>query len=110
MKDKITIEMFRKLDIRIGEITAVSPIPESQRLLKIIFDFGNEERQVIAGMASFFDNLELLLHLKMPVLMNIQPAIFMGYESQAMILAADVDGKPVFLEPTEDIPVGSVVK
>ncbi len=106
----ITFEDFKKLEIKIGKIISVEKVPNSDKLLKFIFDFGNERRQIIAGMAEFFPDISLLVGKEMPVLINIEPRNFKGYESQGMIIAADVNSKPVFLIPEEDIPPGSIVR
>lgn len=105
----VTFEDFKKLDIRIGKIISVEKIPNTDKLLKFVFDFGNEQRQIIAGMAEFFPDTSSLVGKKMPVLVNIEPRKFKGYESQGMIIAADVNGRPIFLIPEEDVPGGTIL-
>ncbi len=106
----ITFEDFAKLEIRIGKVIAAEKIPDADKLVKLIFDFGNEERQIIAGIAEFFENPSVLIGKQMPVLMNLEPKKFKSYESQGMILAVDVDGRPVLLFPDEKVPAGSIVR
>ncbi len=106
----ITFEDFKKLEIKIGKVVSVEKIPDSDKLLKFIFDFGTEQRQIIAGMAEFFPDLSLLVGKEMPVLINIEYKEFRGYESQGMILAIDIDNQPVFLLPEREVPTGSIVK
>lgn len=106
----ITSEDFKKLEIKIGKIISAEKVPNTDKLLKFVFDFGSEQRQIIAGMAEFFPDISSLIGKEMPVLVNIEPRNFKGYESQGMIIAADVDGRPVFLIPEEEIPSGSIVK
>ena len=49
IKETMTFEDFEKLDIRVGTITAVSPIPKSKKLMKLVVDFGDHTRQILAG-------------------------------------------------------------
>lgn len=104
----ITIDDFKKLDIRIGKVIAAEKVTE--KLIKFIFDLGSEKRQIMAGMGEFFEDVSLLLGKEMPLLVNIQPAIFRGHRSEGMILAADLQGKPILLHPEQDIPPGTKIR
>lgn len=106
----IQFEDFAKLDIRIGTVIQVERVADADRLLRFTFDIGNEKRQIMASMAPFFDDLQALIGKQMPLLLNIQPRTFRGYESQGMILAADYNSRPVFLLPEEQVPSGAKVK
>jgi methionine--tRNA ligase beta chain len=106
----VTIDDFKKLDIKIGKVISVEKVPDADKLLKFIFDIGGEERQIIAGMAPFFPDPSVLVGEEMPLLLNIEPAVFKGYTSYGMIIAADMNGKPVLLYPQEAVPPGSVVR
>lgn len=106
----ITFDDFKKLEIRIGKIISVEKISGTDKLLKFRFDLGDEKRQIIAGMAEFFEDPSVLVGKEMPILMNIEPRKFQGYESQGMIIAADVSGCPILLHPEKEIPPGSKVK
>lgn len=106
----IQFEDFAKLDIRIGTIESVERVPDADKLLKFVFDVGSEKRQIMAGMAAFFDDPQELVGKQMPLLLNIESRKFRGHESQGMIVAADHENKPVFLIPERQIPSGSRVK
>ncbi len=106
----ITFEDFKKLEIKIGKVVSVEKVPDADKLLKFIFDIGGEERQIMAGMAEFFPEPSKLIGKEMPLLLNIEPRDFRGYRSHGMIIAADVDGKPILLHPETDIPAGSIVR
>lgn len=111
MKPTIKYDDFAKLDIRIGEVKAVEPVEDADKLLRFIFDLGKGgQREIIAGMRPFFNDSNTLIGKKMPILYNIEPANFRGHISNGMILAADDEGKPVFLTPESEIPNGSIVK
>lgn len=105
----VSFEEFQRLDIRIGRVVAAERVPGTDRLLRLEIDLGNEGRQVVAGIAPFYPP-EVLLGKEIPVVANLQPRKIRGVQSQGMILAVDVDGRAVLLEPEEEVPVGSRVR
>lgn len=105
----ITFEDFKKMDIRIGRIVAAVKVPGTDKLMRIEIDMGAEKRQVVAGIAEYYDQESLLGRL-IPVLLNLEPRTLRGIESQGMILAADDSGKPVLLSPVQEVPPGSTVR
>jgi len=106
----ISFEDFQKLDIRIGKVLSVEKIPDADKLLKFIFDIGGEQRQILAGIAEFYPDPSILVGKEIPLLLNIEPRTFRGQISDGMIIAADLDGKPVMLFPEKEIPPGSKIK
>ncbi|MBI4094406.1 MAG: methionine--tRNA ligase [Candidatus Liptonbacteria bacterium] len=106
----ITLEDFKKLDIRIGKVVVAEKVPDSDKLIKFIFDVGGEERQIVAGIAEFFPDPSVLVGKEMPLIVNLTPRRLKGLLSEGMLLAADADGRPVLLHPAEDVPPGSVVR
>jgi len=70
----VTLEDFNKLDIRIGKVLSVEKVPDAEKLLKFIFDLGEEKRQIIAGMAEFYSEPSILEGKEMPLLLNIEPS------------------------------------
>lgn len=106
----ITIDDFKKLDIRIGKVISVSKVPEADKLLKFSFDIGGAERQILAGIAEFYPDPSILIGKEMPVLLNIQPRELRGEISHGMIVAADVEGTPVLLHPEKEIKPGTIIK
>ncbi|MCX6752465.1 MAG: methionine--tRNA ligase subunit beta [Candidatus Nomurabacteria bacterium] len=106
----INIEDFKKVEIKIGKVISAEKIPEGDKLLKLIFDMGGEQRQVMSGIAEFYSDPSILVGKEMPVVVNIEPRKLKGYESQGMIMAADVDGRPVLLYPETEVAPGSIVK
>ena len=110
MKETIAYGDFEKLEIRIGKVLSAERVPEADKLLKLVFDLGTEQRQVMAGIAKVIDNPAELVGREMPLVVNLEPRKLRGYESQGMILAADDGGSPVLLHPAKDVPSGSIVK
>ena len=105
----INYEDFKKLDIRIGKILSAERIENSDKLLKLEVNFGDEKRQIVSGIAQHFTP-ESLIGKEAPFVINMEPRILRGVESAGMILAASVDGKAVLLRPDEEVPPGSIVK
>jgi len=105
----VTFEDFSKLEIRIGEILAAERVEGTDKLLKLEIDIGTEKRQIIAGIAEFFPPAGLI-GKKLPIIVNLEPRKIRGIESKGMILAVDIDDKPILLIPEEDVPPGSIVR
>jgi len=107
--ENINFEEFQKIDLRIGKVIEAERIEGTDKLLKLKVDLGEEKRQLVAGIAKFYQP-EDLIGKEIVVVANLEPKIFRGIESQGMLLAADVEGKPVFLKPDEEVPPGTKVR
>jgi methionine--tRNA ligase beta chain len=94
--EPITIDDFKKVEIKIGEIKSAEKIEGSDKLLKLLVNFGSEDRQVLSGIAAYFPNPADLVGKKCPFVTNLAPRMMMGLESQAMILATGGDGDMPF--------------
>ena len=105
----ISYDDFQKLDLRVGKIDDVEPIPGKTRIVKGVVDLGDEKRQVIIGGAEFYQPEELVGKVVI-VVANLEPKKMAGVESNAMLLAADVNDKPFWLTVTEDVPLGTKIK
>jgi len=105
----VSYDDFAKLDLRVAKIISIEKIPKKTRIVKGLIDLGNEKRDVIIGGAEFYTPEELVDKLVI-VIANLEPKKLSGIESNAMLLAADVDNKPYWLTVTEDIPLGSKIK
>lgn len=106
---KISIEDFAKVEMRVGRIVSAEPIPRSSKLLKLRVDIGTEVRQVVAGIGTAYEPQSLVDRLVVLVT-NLQPATLMGVESNGMIVAASEGGKPVLAGFLEPVAVGSRLK
>ena len=105
----ITIEDFKKLEIKIGKIQSAEKLLGTDKLLKLIIDFGDHKRQILTGIAEYIPDPTKLVNKEIPVLVNLEPRKFKGEISEGMIIAADLNGKPVLLHPEYEIPAGSPV-
>ena len=104
---EISFEEFQKLDLRIGKITEANQIPGSRKLMRIMVDFGTEQKQAIAGVLQWYKPEELV-GKKCVFILNLQKRMMMGVESQCMILAAeDEEGNVTVLQPEKDVAEGS---
>lgn len=105
----ITFEDFKKLEIRIGKILAAEKIGKADRLLKLEVDFGEFKLQIVSGIAEFYKP-EDLVGKECPFIVNLEPRMFMGVESQGMLMATGVEGSAVLLHPDKEVPVGSMIR
>jgi methionyl-tRNA synthetase len=109
--EKIAIEDFAKVEMRVGQIQTAERIAGADKLLKLTVDIGSEIRQICAGIAQFYEP-EKLVGRKVVVVVNLAPRKLRGVESNGMIVAASVgpEGRPVLAAFTEDVEVGARLK
>lgn len=105
----ITFEEFQKLDLRVAKIIKAEKIENSEKLLKLEVDIGDETRQIIAGIGRVY-NSEDLIDKEIIIVANLEHKKLMGLESQGMLLAADSDSGPVLLRPEKDVLPGTKIK
>jgi methionine--tRNA ligase beta chain len=108
MSDQITFEEFKKIEIRIGKIVTAEKVEGADKLLKLQVDFGEFQRQMVSGIAESFTPEELV-GKELPFIVNLEYRKFKGEESQGMLMAIDVEGKTVLLEPSEEVPEGTEI-
>ena len=105
----VTIEEFKKLEIKIAVIKEVADHPNADRLYIITLDLGDKTKQVVAGIKSSYTKEELI-GKQVVIVDNLTPAVLRGVESQGMILAtSDAEGI-VLISPERKMQLGSVVK
>jgi methionine--tRNA ligase beta chain len=104
----ISIDEFKKIELRIGKIEKVEEIPESKNLYKLLVDFGDEKKQIISGIKKYYkpDELEGNQFL---FVVNLEERKIMNQISQGMILCAVDDKDLVLLIPQKPIKNGSKV-
>jgi len=110
--EKIGIEDFAKIEMRVGQIKTAERIVGADKLLKLTVDIGSEIRQICAGIAQFYEP-EKLIGRKVAVVVNLAPRKLRGVESNGMIVAASVgpEGRPVLAGfPDEDVEIGARLK
>ena len=105
----ITYDDFVKLDLRTAKIVSAEKIPGKSKIIKGVIDLGQEKREVIIGGAEYYQPEELV-GKTVVVIANLEPRKIAGLESNAMLLAADVNDKPFWLTVSEDVPLGTKIK
>jgi methionyl-tRNA synthetase len=108
--DKISIDDFSKIELRVGLVKVAERVPKADKLLRLEIDIGTEVRQVLAGIAEAYAP-ETLIGRKVVIVANLAPRKLRGMESNGMIVAASLEGgRPVLAGFLEDVPVGARLK
>jgi methionyl-tRNA synthetase len=105
----VTLEEFKKLEIKVAQIKEVKEHPNADKLYVINIDLGDKTKQIVAGIRGFYKPDELLGR-QIIVVDNLQPVMLRGVESQAMLLAAQDEKGISVLMPDRELTPGSVVK
>lgn len=109
LKEAVSIEDVRKMDLRVGSILTATNIPKSKKLLELKVDLGFETRNIVAGIGQHYKPEELV-GKKVVVVANLQPAELMGVQSQGMILAgSNGEGEVLEVLSIHSIEPGGVV-
>ncbi|QYZ78752.1 methionine--tRNA ligase [Methanofollis formosanus] len=104
--NQISIDDFATMDLRVARVLATEPVKGSKKLLKIQVDLGDEQRQVVSGIAPFY-NPEDLVGKSVVMIANLKPAKIFGIESNGMILAAGEEAS--LLTPLRDVKPGTKI-
>jgi len=129
----VSYDEFKKMDMRVGTIRKVSPVPDTDKLLKCMIDFGETEevtgedvedlggevekiikpklRQIVSGIREFYPEYEKLVGKQVLYIVNLEPRMIKGIESQGMLMAVDgVNGAPVFMTPEVEVNPGTKIR
>jgi methionyl-tRNA synthetase len=106
----ISIDDFAKVELRVAQVLVAERIPKADKLLRLEVDLGYEKRQILAGIAQFYEP-EKLIGRKIVIVANLAPRKMRGLESNGMLLAASLpDGAPVLAGFLEEVPLGARLK
>jgi len=105
----VTIDDFKKIELRIAEIKEANDHPNADKLLVLILDLGDRQKQVVAGIKNFYSKEELIGR-QVIVVDNLDPVILRGVESQGMILAGSDENLLAVVGPDKKLKLGSIVK
>jgi methionyl-tRNA synthetase len=109
-KQFITIDDFVKVELRVAQILVAERIPKADKLLRLEVDLGYEKRQILAGIAQYYEP-EALVGRKIVIVANLAPRKMRGLESNGMLLAASLEGGAAVLAGfLEDVPLGARLK
>lgn len=114
LKENLTYDDFAKLDIRIGTVIAAELIPETDKLIKCMIDFGDPlagggTRTIVSGIAQW-KKPEDLVGKQLPYIVNLAPRMLRGVESQGMLLAAGDENGVALLFPERTVKNGTKLK
>jgi tRNA-binding protein len=105
----ISYDDFKKLDLRVAKILKIEKILGKTKIVKGEIDLGDETRNVIIGGAEFYEPDDLVGKTVI-VVANLEPKKMAGVESNAMLLAADINDKPFWLTVDSEVPSGTKIK
>jgi len=122
----ITYEDFAKVEIKAGKILSAEKIPDTDKLLKLMVDFGetteivdelgnksniSKPRQIVSGISMYFSDAAVLVGKVCMFVTNLEPRTLRGIESNGMLFALSTsDGAFSLLEPNSSIPPGTKAK
>jgi methionyl-tRNA synthetase len=108
--NRISIDDFMKIELRVAKILAAERVPNSKKLIKLEVDVGSERRTLVAGIAEAYE-ADSLVGKTVAIVFNLKPAKLMGIESNGMVLAASPEGgKPTLVTFEEPPPPGTRVR
>lgn len=107
-KDNVDFEKFLDLDIRVGKVLECEKVPKSSKLLRFVIETGNETRQILSGIAKYYEPTALI-GKNVLFVANFAPRKMMGYESQGMILSAEYKDKLVVTTTLDEIQSGAQI-
>ncbi len=110
LAEEIAIDTFGQVDLRVAKVIACEKVKKSKKLLKLQLDDGMGGRQVVSGIAPWYQPEELI-GKKIMLVANLKPAKLCGVESCGMICAADMpDGTVRVIFPDTELPVGAKIR
>jgi methionyl-tRNA synthetase len=107
--DRISIDDFMKIDLRVAKVIEAERVPKSKKLVKMSVDVGTERRTILAGIAEAYEP-EALVGKTVVIVANLKPAKLMGIESNGMVLAASPDGGLAIVVNAEPAVPGTRVR
>ncbi len=108
--ERISIDDFMKVDLRVAKVLTAERVPKSKKLLKLTVDVGFEQRTLVAGIAEAYEP-DAIIGRTIVIVANLKPATLMGIESNGMVLAGSPEGgKPQLVGFDIPLPPGSRVR
>ncbi len=108
VSNKISIDDFAKVEMKVGKILAVEEVPGSDKLLKCTVDFAEgEPRQILSGIKKYFPDISVLVGKKVAYVTNLEPRKMMGLESNGMVMAVHSEDSFALMEVPDSIKEGT---
>ncbi|MBU1292448.1 hypothetical protein KJ819_00065 [Patescibacteria group bacterium] len=108
-KEQITIDEFAKIQVQVGTVESAERVPETDKLLRLIVQFGEESgaRQIVSGINAYVESPEELVGKQLAFVTNLAPRTIKGLESNGMLFAVGSDDTFAFLTPDRPVPPGT---
>lgn len=108
-KPQISIDEFSKIEVSIGTVASAERVPETDKLFRLIVDFGEESgpRQIVSGIAAYVAEPESLIGRQLAFVTNLAPRMIRGLESNGMLFAVGSADTFAFLTPDRVVPPGT---
>ena len=104
----ITLDDVKKVEIKIGTVKSAERVPETDKLLRLLVDFGeNAPRQIVSGIAAYVSDPASLVDRQLAFITNLEPRTIRGLESNGMLFAVGEGDSFAFLSPDRSIPPGT---
>jgi len=105
---EISLAEFKNIELKVAKILDAQEIAGADKLWKLLIDVGTENKEIIAGIKTFYSR-EALLGKNISVVNNLAPAVIRGLESRGMLLAAKDGPSLSLLTLDKELPAGSTV-
>lgn len=108
-EEKISLDEFAKVEVKVGTVRAAEEVPETDKLLKLAVDFGEEggPRQIVSGIRAYVTSPEDLIGRQLAFVTNLAPRTIKGLESNGMLFAVGQGDTFAFLAPDRPVPPGT---
>jgi len=106
----VSFDRFLQTELRVARVVEATRVEGTDKLLKLQLDVGDlGPRQIVAGIAEAYE-AEQLVGMRIVIVANLKPARIRGVDSEGMLLAADLGGRPIVATFAEEVAPGTLVR
>lgn len=106
--ERISIDDFSKIEVKVGTVLSAERVPETDKLLRLMVEFGEDApRQIVSGIAAYVPEPESLVGRQLSFVTNLEPRTIKGLESNGMLFAAGEGDTFAFMVPDRQVPPGT---
>ncbi|HFC11113.1 MAG TPA: hypothetical protein ENJ75_02940 [Candidatus Kaiserbacteria bacterium] len=103
-----TIDDLEKIEVRIGSVQSAERVENTDKLIRLMVDFGEEEpRQIVSGVVEYVESPDELVGKQLAFVTNLEPRTICGVESNGMLFAVGKNDTFAFLTPSRPVPPGT---
>lgn len=105
----ISIDEFSKVEVKVGTVKAAERVPDTDKLLRLTVDFGEESgpRQIVSGIQAYVPEPQSLVGRQLCFVTNLEPRTIKGLESNGMLFAVGNGDSFAFVTPDRPVPPGT---